>query len=143
MAPISVLLRELIIANTHASSMRSRVMVFKSIHRKRVGGRKRCENAKVCLEKGEKKVVFSNEYGYVWTGPYFHHQLIFFLNSKIKLRKSTTATTSGPEGSNGIRTHDVDLCDASAMLYQLSYEATLLEAGQFVGLICFFKGLTE
>ena len=30
-----------------------------------------------------------------------------------------------------IQTHE--LCDAGAMLYQLSYEATQLEAGQFVG----------
>ena len=31
----------------------------------------------------------------------------------------------------GIGTHD--LCDAGAMLYQLSYEDTQLAAGQFVG----------
>ena len=37
-------------------------------------------------------------------------------------------------GSNGIRTHA--LCDAGAMLYQLSYEATQLGAGQFVGIRC-------
>ena len=41
-------------------------------------------------------------------------------------------------GSNGIQTHD--LCDTSAMLYQLSYEASL-EAGQkrvqFIPIICF------
>ena len=35
---------------------------------------------------------------------------------------------------NGIRTHD--LCDAGAMLYQLSYEATQLGAGQFIELMC-------
>ena len=29
-----------------------------------------------------------------------------------------------------------DLCDAGAMLYQLSYEATHLGAGKFVGLMC-------
>ena len=29
-----------------------------------------------------------------------------------------------------------DHCNAGAMLYQLSYEATQLGAGQFVGLIC-------
>ena len=33
---------------------------------------------------------------------------------------------------NGILTHD--LCDGGAMLYQVSYEATLLGVGQFVGL---------
>ena len=37
-------------------------------------------------------------------------------------------------GFNGIRTHD--LCDAGAMLYQLSYEATQLGSTQFVRLIC-------
>ena len=34
----------------------------------RVDGRKRCENVTNFFEKGEKK-GFSNEYGYVWTGP--------------------------------------------------------------------------
>ena len=49
------------IANTHASSMRSRVIVFKLIHRIRVDGRKRCENATRGLEffeNGEKKLRF-------------------------------------------------------------------------------------
>ena len=35
---------------------------------------------------------------------------------------------------NGIGTHD--LYDAGAMLYQLSYEATQLGAGQVIGLMC-------
>ena len=35
---------------------------------------------------------------------------------------------------NGIGTHD--LCDAGAMLYPLSYEATQLGTGEFVGLTC-------
>ena len=34
----------------------------------------------------------------------------------------------------GLETHD--LCDAGAMLHQLSFEATQLGAGQFVGLMC-------
>ena len=44
-------------------------------------------------------------------------------------------------GSNGIQTHD--LCDANAMLYQLSFEATQLRAGHFVGLICSCEGLDK
>ena len=45
-----------------------------------------------------------------------------------------TGKNSG--GSN--RTQTPDLCDADTMLdYQLSYEATQLGAGQFVGLILF------
>ena len=43
-------------------------------------GRKRCENATSGLEffwKRRKKVAFSNEYGYVWTGPYcFFYELL-------------------------------------------------------------------
>ena len=35
------------------------------------------------------------------------------------------------------------LCDAGAMHYKLSFEATQLGAGQFVGLICFGEGLDE
>ena len=41
--------------------------------------------------------------------------------------------TTDPTGSDGIRNHD--LCDAGAMLYQMSYEANQLRAGQFVRLI--------
>ena len=37
------------------------------------------------------------------------------------------------QGFNGIRTHD--LRDTGAMLYQLSYEATHWEQGQFVEFI--------
>ena len=37
------------------------------------------------------------------------------------------------QGFNGIRTRD--LCDTSAMLYQLSYEATHWERGQFIEFI--------
>ena len=37
------------------------------------------------------------------------------------------------QGFNGIRTHD--LRDTGAMLYQLSYEATHWEQGQFIELI--------
>ena len=37
------------------------------------------------------------------------------------------------QGFNGIRTRD--LCDTGAMLYQLSYEATHLERGQFIEFI--------
>ena len=43
--------------------------------------------------------------------------------------------------STGIQTHD--LCDAGAMLYQLSCETTQLGAGQFVGLICSREKLDE
>ena len=39
-------------------------------------------------------------------------------------------------GFNWIRTHH--LCDTDAMLYQLSYEATQLGVGQFVGPISAF-----
>ena len=46
--------------------------------------------------------------------------------------------TSG--GFNGIR--NPDLCDAGAILYQLSHEATQSGAGQFVGIVFFsVKGL--
>ena len=38
------------------------------------------------------------------------------------------------QGLNGIRTHD--LRDTGAMLYQLSYEATHWEQGQFIEFIC-------
>ena len=38
------------------------------------------------------------------------------------------------QGFNGIRTRD--LRDTGAMLYQLSYEATHWERGQFVEFIC-------
>ena len=44
-------------------------------------------------------------------------------------------------GSKGIRSHD--LCDAGAMHYKLSYEATQLGAGQFVGLRCSREGVDE
>ena len=37
------------------------------------------------------------------------------------------------QGFNGIRTRD--LCDTGAMLYQLSYEATHWERGQFIEFI--------
>ena len=37
------------------------------------------------------------------------------------------------QGFNGIRTRD--LCDTGAMLYQLSYEATHWERGQFIDFI--------
>ena len=37
------------------------------------------------------------------------------------------------QGFNGIQTHD--LCDTGAMLYQLSYEATHWERGQFIEFI--------
>ena len=39
------------------------------------------------------------------------------------------------EGFNGIRTGD--LCDTGAMIYQLSYEATHWERGQFIEFIFF------
>ena len=43
-------------------------------------------------------------------------------------------------GFNGIR--NPDLCDAGAILYQLSHEATQLGAGQFDGIVFFsVKGL--
>ena len=59
----SLLFRGLIIANTHASSMSSRVSYrfLKSIHRRT------CERE--FFWKGRKKVAFSNEYGYVYTRP--------------------------------------------------------------------------
>ena len=44
-------------------------------------------------------------------------------------------------GFNGIRTHD--LCEAGAMLYQLSYEATQLGGDQFVGVMCCDKSTNE
>ena len=43
--------------------------------------------------------------------------------------------------SNRIRTHD--LCDVGAVHYKLSFEATQLGAGQFVGLICSSEGVDE
>ena len=48
--------------------------------------------------------------------------------------QNVCATTIIVTVLNGIRTRD--LCDVSAMLYQLSYEATQLGEGQFVGLVC-------
>ena len=39
------------------------------------------------------------------------------------------------DSTDGIRTHD--LCDAGAVLHQLSYKATqFMEVGHFVGLMC-------
>ena len=43
--------------------------------------------------------------------------------------------------STGFETHD--LCDASAMLYQLSYEVTQLGTDQFVGSCVPVKGLDD
>ena len=56
--------------NTYMSSMRSRVSYRFQIDS---SSKKRCENATSGREfflKTEKKVGFSNEYGYLWTGPY-------------------------------------------------------------------------
>ena len=44
-------------------------------------------------------------------------------------------------GSNGILTDD--LCNAGAMLNQLSHGATQLGAGQYVALSCSHEGLNE
>ena len=75
-----------------------------------------------------------------------HHGRHFFVWPPRRRHVKTLyrhLTNSGD--SKGIWTHD--LCDASAMLYQLSYmymyEATLLGAGQFVGLIRSREGLYE
>ena len=73
----NLLFRGLIIANTYASSMRSRVSYRFQIDSSYTCGRaktirKRCENATIGREffwKQGKKVSFSNEYGYVWTEP--------------------------------------------------------------------------
>ena len=66
----NLLFRGLIIANTYAPSMRSRVS-----YRFQIDSSYTCEWAKTLWEdaiffwKRRKKVAFSNEYGYVWTGP--------------------------------------------------------------------------
>ena len=69
----NLLFRGLIIANTYASSMRSRVSYrfLKSIYRIRMDRRKRYDltSGREVLWKRRKIVAFSNEYGYVWTGP--------------------------------------------------------------------------
>ena len=54
------------------------------------------------------------------------HQTIFHLHSQLQ-RKPRNKGFNKKEGFNGIRAHN--LCDTGAMLYQLSYEASL-EAGQ-------------
>ena len=69
----NLLFRGLIIANTYASSMRSRVSYrfLKSIYRIRMDRRKRYDltSGREVFWKRRKIVAFSNEYGYVWTGP--------------------------------------------------------------------------
>ena len=63
--------------------------------------------------------------------------LFNFIKLKVKSSwKEEAWKKSGPEknqGFNGIRTRD--LRDTSAMLYQLSYEATHWERGQFIEFI--------
>ena len=56
--------------------------------------------------------------------------LIFIVKS---FKKPLLERRSLNQGFNGIRTHD--LRDTSAMLYQLSYEATHWEQGQFIEFI--------
>ena len=69
----NLLFRGLIIANTYASSMRSRVSYRFQIDSSYTCGRaetmrKRYDWTRIFLKTG-KKVSFSNEYGYVWTEP--------------------------------------------------------------------------
>ena len=72
---------------------------------------------------------------------HFHGEIsALVLVSLVKTRLYRQLKNSGD--SNVIGIHDI--CDVNAMLYQLSCEATQLEAGQFVGLICSReKGLDE
>ena len=91
-----------------------------------------------------------------WTTPVNHPSFCKITSTKIFRRKRevifTLTWTIFPIISNyghlrnsggfkGIRTHD--LCDAGATLYQLSFEATHLGAGQFVGLICSREGFGQ
>ena len=48
--------------------------------------------------------------------------------------RALISTTEAIVFLTGLDIHD--RCDAGAVFYQLSYEATHLGAGQFVGLIC-------
>ena len=58
-----------IIVNTYASSMRSRVSYRFQINSSYTCGRAKTIRVDAkCFENGEKKVAFSNEYGYQWTG---------------------------------------------------------------------------
>ena len=57
------------IVNTYASSMRSRVSYRFQINSSYTCGRAKTIRVDAkCFENGEKKVAFSNEYGYQWTG---------------------------------------------------------------------------
>ena len=58
-----------IIVNTYASSMRSRVSYRFQINSSYTCGRAKTIRVDAkCFENGGKKVAFSNEYGYQWTG---------------------------------------------------------------------------
>ena len=57
--------------------------------------------------------------------------MIIAVNSNLATGKKTPDKKN--QGFNGIRTHD--LRDTGAMLYQLSYEATHWEQGQFIEFI--------
>ena len=79
----------------------------------------------------------------VWTAQHFkrncHDQMIHFLEVKSDHRSRFSNLGNWKEeawknqGFNGIRTRD--LRDTGAMLYQLSYEATHWERGQFIAFI--------
>ena len=56
------------------------------------------------------------------------HRSKFFQFKQLEIR-----SLKKNQGFNGIRTHD--LRDTGAMLYQLSYEATHWEQGQFIEFI--------
>ena len=58
----------------------------------------------------------------------------YVLPEKVRAKPPKALQSKGtPHGFNGIRTRD--LHDTGAMLYQLSYEATHWERGQFIEFI--------
>ena len=59
--------------------------------------------------------------------------MIIAVNSNLSNWKEEAWKKKKNQGFNGIRTHD--LRDTGAMLYQLSYEATHWEQGQFIEFI--------
>ena len=59
----------------------------------------------------------------------------------LKLRHAATRKWAIQVAPTGFE--PMSLCDASALLYQLSYEVTQSEAGQFVGLIRSLETINE
>ena len=76
------------------------------------------------------KCIWNNSY--LYCGCRWNWRVIIAVNFPIEAIKKRRSLKKN-QGSNGIRTRD--LRDTGAMLYQLSYEATHWERGQFIEFI--------